>query len=62
MIFFILDSGQVFGWGNSEYGQLNMVTPQTQVNVSRHLKLESIVGKTVSVGAGGSMCGLVNGK
>lgn len=56
------DSGQVFGWGNSEYGQLNMVTPQTQVNVSRHLKLESMVGKAVSVGAGGSMCGLVNGK
>lgn len=56
----INDKGQVFGWGNSEYGQLNMVTPQTQVNVSRHLKLESTVGKAISVGAGGSMCGLVN--
>ena len=38
-----------------------MVTPQTQVNVARHLNLESHVGKVISVGAGGSMCGLVNG-
>ena len=56
------EKGQVFGWGNSEYGQLNMATQKTQVNVARHLNLESQLGKVISVGASGSMCGLVNGE
>jgi len=51
----------VFGWGNSEYGQLGSVTRDTQVSVSKALKLEEQVGKVISVAAGGSMCALVNG-
>ncbi|EQD51099.1 Williams-Beuren syndrome chromosome region 16, isoform CRA_b, partial [mine drainage metagenome] len=56
------DKGEVFGWGNSEYGQLGMVTSEQQVGVSRCLGLEKQLGKVVSVAAGGSMCGLVNGE
>ena len=29
---FISDKGEVFGWGNSEYGQFKMVTEEQQIN------------------------------
>ncbi len=31
ILFCIIESGEVYAWGNNEYGQLGLVTPQEQV-------------------------------
>ncbi|VDP09534.1 unnamed protein product, partial [Soboliphyme baturini] len=51
------DKGDVFGWGNSEYKQLGMVTDALQVSTPRHLKLN--VGRVKQVAVGGSACALL---
>ena len=59
---FVEDSGELFGWGNSEYDQLSVVTgDQIQLSVPRRLPFESIVGKVKGAAAAGSMCAVVNG-
>ena len=59
----VADSGDVFGWGNSEYSQLDRVAPGlTQVATPKHLNLQNIVGKVVDVAATGSSCAVVNGE
>ncbi len=55
------DRGEVFGWGNSEYGQFNTVTEEQQVNSPVKLDLGP-VGKVIDVASGGSMCMVLNGK
>lgn len=54
------EEGQLFAWGNSEYGQLSMVTDHTQVNVARCLPVQNC-GKVIKAAAGGSICALLNG-
>ncbi|KAK4297550.1 hypothetical protein Pmani_030041 [Petrolisthes manimaculis] len=51
----INDKGDVFGWGNSEYGQLNSVTDEMQLHTSRRLKFPGMK-KVVDVASGGTMC------
>ena len=58
---FISDKGEVFGWGNSEYGQFKMVTEEQQINSPVKLNLSS-VGKIIDIASGGSMCMVLNGK
>ena len=53
-------SGDVFGWGNSEYDQLSSVTSDTQVNVPRRLPWAG-AGTVVKAVAGGAQCALLNG-
>ena len=60
-IFFFLDKGQVFGWGNSEYGQLRLATTEMQLHTPRHLPLPPIFGKIVDVAAAGTACLVLNG-
>ncbi|OTF80831.1 hypothetical protein BLA29_015395, partial [Euroglyphus maynei] len=58
------DKGQMFGWGNNEYGQLSMAIDvnrnQTQIHTSRYLKHDNMIGKISDVAAAGSMCALLN--
>ncbi|KAF7495311.1 E3 ubiquitin-protein ligase HERC2 [Sarcoptes scabiei] len=54
------DKGQIFGWGNSEYGQLASATDNAQVNVSRQLFAKNQQDFFVNVAASGSMCALSN--
>ncbi|XP_021344086.1 RCC1-like G exchanging factor-like protein, partial [Mizuhopecten yessoensis] len=54
----VSDKGELFGWGNSEYNQLSMITEHTQVNVPRHLPVHSC-GKVKKAVAGGSMCAML---
>ncbi|KAH7645080.1 williams-beuren syndrome chromosomal region 16 protein-like protein [Dermatophagoides farinae] len=59
----INEKGQMFGWGNNEYGQLAMANNvnQTQIHTSRHLKVDNnSIGKISDVAAAGSMCALIN--
>lgn len=54
------ESGEVFGWGNSEYSQLSLVTSETQVSVPRHLPIKC--GRITAVATGGSICAILNGR
>ncbi|KAI5634820.1 regulator of chromosome condensation (RCC1) repeat domain-containing protein [Phthorimaea operculella] len=55
------DRGELFGWGNSEYGQVPMQGGQQQVNMSYSLlSLTRGLGKIVDIAAGGSFCLIVN--
>lgn len=54
------EKGEVFGWGNSEYGQIS-VEGEQQVCVPMHLKITKDLGRIVDVAAGGSFCGVLNG-
>ncbi|XP_076456866.1 RCC1-like G exchanging factor-like protein isoform X2 [Babylonia areolata] len=57
----VSDRGDVFGWGNSEYNQLAMVTDHTQCSTPRRLPLTSC-GRVVKAVAGGSICAVLNDK
>lgn len=58
------ESGEVFGWGNTEYGQLhnNSTDIYTQVNSPMHLTLARDLSESrwIDVAAGGSFCMLLN--
>ncbi|XP_054741567.1 RCC1-like G exchanging factor-like protein [Anastrepha obliqua] len=57
----INDKGEVFGWGNSEYGQLDdNENAETQINSPRALTLTKGVGKVKDIAAGGSFCMALN--
>jgi hypothetical protein len=62
VVFFpLIDKGQVFGWGNSEYGQLRLATSEMQLHTPRHLPLPSSLGKIVDVATTGTACLILNG-
>jgi len=48
-------AGEVFGWGNSEYGQFAMVTDEQQLAIPTHLAL-GVGEKVVDVASGGTVC------
>jgi len=50
-------SGEVFGWGNSEYGQLGLVTDEPQLSVARRLPLS--IGLVRDIASAGTMCAAV---
>ncbi|EDW45447.1 GM16641 [Drosophila sechellia] len=55
------EAGDAFGWGNSEYGQLDdSELAETQINIPRALKLTKSIGKIKDVAAGGSFCMALN--
>lgn len=57
------DKGELFGWGNSEYGQVPMATKQQQVNMSYALvNFTKGLGKIKDIASGGSFCLIVNGQ
>jgi len=53
------DKGEVFGWGNSEYGQLSSVTPEQQICHPKHMPLKGL-GKVVDIASGGTVCMVLN--
>lgn len=55
----VCDEGCIYGWGNSEYYQLNSVTDDTQVHTPKRLPFEN-VGKIIDAAAGGTICCLLN--
>ncbi|XP_036335085.1 LOW QUALITY PROTEIN: RCC1-like G exchanging factor-like protein [Rhagoletis pomonella] len=55
------DKGEIFGWGNSEYGQLdNSESAECQINKPRLLTLTKRIGKVIDIAAGGSFCMALN--
>lgn len=53
------DKGDVFGWGNSEYHQLNSVTDEMQIHTSRKLSFPGLK-KIVDIASAGTMCLLLD--
>ncbi|XP_026319558.1 RCC1-like G exchanging factor-like protein [Hyposmocoma kahamanoa] len=55
------EKGELFGWGNSEYGQVPMASKQQQVNMSYSLlNFTRGLGRIIDIAAGGSFCLIVN--
>lgn len=62
MLAIISDKGEVFGWGNSEYKQLDLPDDQQQVHTPMYIKSVKKCGKIVDIAAGGSFCLVLNGE
>uniref|UniRef100_A0AC35UBN2 Regulator of chromosome condensation domain-containing protein n=1 Tax=Rhabditophanes sp. KR3021 TaxID=114890 RepID=A0AC35UBN2_9BILA len=56
----INEKGDVFIWGQNEYGQMDLVTSQMQLNIPKRYPIN--VGKVVSGGSTGSSCIVCNDK
>lgn len=54
------DKGEVFGWGNAEYSQIQTSESQQQVSRPTHLAHLKILGKIKDIAAGGSICLALN--
>ncbi|XP_076867246.1 RCC1-like G exchanging factor-like protein [Brachyhypopomus gauderio] len=57
----VSSDGQIFGWGNSEYLQLALVTEAAQISSPRLLPLDS-VGKVAQAACGGTQVAVLNDK
>ncbi|XP_055537569.1 RCC1-like G exchanging factor-like protein isoform X1 [Wyeomyia smithii] len=55
------ENGEVFGWGNTEYGQLNVDGEENpQITSPRNIGFLKDCGKIVDIAAGGSYCLVLN--
>jgi len=52
------DKGELFGWGNSEYGQFREITDEQQINEPKLLSLG--IGKIKDIASGGTVCLVLN--
>lgn len=57
----ISDKNEVFGWGNSEYNQLDLSNGIQQINTPIHLNVTKKCGKIIDIATGGSGCIVLNG-
>jgi len=57
----IIDKGKVYGWGNSEYGQLPVREDSYQVNIATELNTREL-GHITDIAAGGCFCMILNSK
>lgn len=57
----ITDKNEVFGWGNSEYNQLDLSNGIQQINTPIHLQNTRKCGKVIDIASGGSACMVLNG-
>lgn len=61
IFFLISDKHELFGWGNSEYNQLDLSDGVQQINTPIHLAMAKQYGKIVDIANGGSACMILNG-
>ncbi|CAK9828632.1 RCC1-like G exchanging factor-like protein [Anthophora retusa] len=54
------DKGKVFGWGNSEYGQLLIDTETQQINIATEINVLEKLGHIVDIACGGCFCMVLN--
>lgn len=57
-----LDKGKVYGWGNSEYGQLPIKEDSYQVNIATELNIPQEFGHITDIATGGCFCMILNSK
>lgn len=51
----------MFGWGNSEYNQLDSNNGIQQINTPKYLKKVQKCGKIIDIASAGSSCMVLNG-
>ncbi|CAG9855374.1 unnamed protein product [Phyllotreta striolata] len=54
------DKGEVFGWGNTEYGQITLPGGDQQISTPHHIKMLDKLGKIKCVATAGAFCLVVN--
>ncbi|XP_076243008.1 RCC1-like G exchanging factor-like protein [Calliopsis andreniformis] len=54
------DKGKVFGWGNSEYGQLPIKDETQQVNIATEITTLQQFGHITDIASGGCFCMILN--
>ncbi|KRT86262.1 Regulator of chromosome condensation repeat containing protein, partial [Oryctes borbonicus] len=54
------DKGELFGWGNTEYGQITTPDDQQQIATPTFIKSCRKIGKIIDVASGGSFCMVLN--
>ncbi|XP_029678049.1 RCC1-like G exchanging factor-like protein [Formica exsecta] len=54
------DKGKVYGWGNSEYGQLPIKGDSCQVNIATELNISQELGHITDIATGGCSCMILN--
>ncbi|XP_076168967.1 RCC1-like G exchanging factor-like protein isoform X1 [Ptiloglossa arizonensis] len=54
------DKGKVFGWGNSEYGQLFTINDDYQVNIATQINALQQFGHITDIASGGCFCMILN--
>lgn len=54
------DKGKIYGWGNSEYGQLPIKGDGCQVNIATKLNLPEEIGHITDIATGGCFCMILN--
>jgi len=59
---FLTDKGKVYGWGNSEYGQLPTKDDNSQINIATELKICQELEPITDIAAGGCFCMILNSK
>jgi alpha-tubulin suppressor-like RCC1 family protein len=59
---FLADKGKVYGWGNSEYGQLPTKDDNSQINIATELKICQEMEPITDIAAGGCFCMILNSK
>lgn len=62
MGFMVADKGKVFGWGNSEYGQLLVRGENQQVNIATEISSLKQFGHIIDIASGGCFCMVLNSK
>lgn len=60
--YFFLDKGQVFGWGNTEYGQMTLPGGDQQVASPHYIKMLSNLGRIKCIATAGAFCLVLNGR
>lgn len=58
----LAESGQVFGWGNNEYGQLGVPTEEPQVCTPVLIGLPNLDGELISMATGGAFTAFLTSK
>lgn len=52
----------MFGWGNSEYGQLFVKDENQQVNIATEITALQQLGHIIDIASGGCFCMVLNSK
>lgn len=57
----VSDKGEVFGWGNTEYGQISTPADFQQIATPTFIKSCKKIGRIKDIASGGSFCMVLNG-
>lgn len=60
--FFVVDKGDIFGWGNGEYFQIPTLNYEQQIHTPKHLSRIQKLGKIKDVASAGTISMVLTGE